>query len=315
MFVSHRRGLGGRTDAAPDPETFLVSRLRCIGPGSAVEPLCSSRSAPSVREGWKPDGRRWLIGWFQVALAMPGRRHSRPRFEPGFPGRGAGRLDRRHGRLPRISLDATPVPIRAPRFFVSFSGVTGLWLCVMIYGAYLWCLTLPYYRTLGVMMSLLVLAVAFLAWSALVTGNSRRGLVTLFVIAVGLKLVHWGYYVPEWNYRHSQGPWACDSLSGCPQRWTLYTFHDWPPDLVFFTKRRVRQLRSPHYLEYQPGPESKYVLLQPSDWKTGPGPLRRSPWSRSFRINRRTERVLARTAGTLPRASDRSPKAQPETAI
>ena len=25
---------------------------------------------------------------------------------------------------------------------------------------------------------------------------------------IGLKLAHWGYYVPEWNYRNSQGPWG-----------------------------------------------------------------------------------------------------------
>ena len=38
--------------------------------------------------------------------------------------------------------------------------------------------------------------------------GTLRGLATLFVMAVGLKLAAWGYYVPEWNYRQSQGPWA-----------------------------------------------------------------------------------------------------------
>ena len=35
-------------------------------------------------------------------------------------------------------------------FFVLFAGVTGIWLCVMSYGCYIWSLNLPYYRTLGV---------------------------------------------------------------------------------------------------------------------------------------------------------------------
>ncbi len=121
------------------------------------------------------------------------------------------------------------------------------------------------------------------------------------VIAVALKLVHWGYYVPEWNYRDSQGPWGRAIGQWVPRRWTLYTFHDWPADLAFFMKRPVRQLRSPQYLEYQAGPASKFVLLQalgirelaqirPAD----------HAWSRSSSINRADERVLARTAGPVP---------------
>jgi hypothetical protein len=185
-------------------------------------------------------------------------------------------------------------------FLGLFSGVTALWLCVMSYGAYICMMSFSYYRPLGVVMSLLVLVVAYLAWSVLATRNCRRGLVTLFLIAAGIKLVHWGYYVPEWNYRYSQGPWARAIAQWMPRRWTLYTLHDWPADLAFFTKRRVRQLRSPHYLEYEPGPESKYVLLLRSElenWPTSAPPI---SVVAKFQDQWASERYLARTPGLLP---------------
>ena len=145
-------------------------------------------------------------------------------------------------------------------FFIVFGCVLGLWLAVMLYGSYIWNLVMPFYRPLGIIMSIIAIGVAILGWSALETRNSRRGLVSLMVIAVALKLVHWGYYVPEWNYRYSQGPWGRAISQWVPKRWALYTFHDWPPDLAFFMKRPVRQLRSPT-LSGIPGGPAKQVCV------------------------------------------------------
>jgi len=275
--------------------------LGVLALGLPWSPFALLALAPSVREGWKLDGRRWLNGWFQVALAsliagtlVPGlSQASRVVALAGWTIGTAACLESAWTRIVSRSVGRA--------FFGLFSGVTGLWLCVMIYGTYIWCLSLPYYRTLGVMMSLLVLAVAYLAWLALATRSSRLGLVTLFVMAVGLKLVHWGYYVPEWNYRYSQGPWARAIAQWMPRRWTLYTFHDgWPADLAFFTKRRVRQLRSPHYLEYQTGPESKYVLLQPAELENWPRSAPPISVVAKFLDQAAEERFLARTPGILP---------------
>ena len=93
---------------------------------------------------------------------------------------------------------------------------------------------------------------------------------TLVLIAIGLKFAYSFYYVPEWNYRYSQGPWARAIAQWVPRRWTLYVLHEWPADLEFFTKRTVRQLHSPHFLEHQGDNLAKFVLLLPSEFENWP---------------------------------------------
>jgi hypothetical protein len=280
------------------PSWFLGLSLLALGlPWSPIGLVALS---PSARESWKPEGRRWLKGWFQVGLAA---------FIAGtlVPGLGHASLLVVFAAWTILSAAClAPVWTRilsgsARRaFFVLFAGVSALWLCIMIYGAAIWCLSFTFYRTLGIPMCLLIIAVAWLAWSALVTGNSRRGLVTLFVIAIALKLVHWGYYVPEWNYRYSQGPWARAIAQWMPRKWTLYTLHDWPADLAFFTKRRVRQLQSAHFLQYQGGAESKYVLLLPSELENWPKSAPPVTVVARFLDQSADKRYLARTDGYLP---------------
>ena len=92
-----------------------------------------------------------------------------------------------------------------------------------------------------------------------------------------------------------------------PRRWTIYTIHEWPPDLAFFTKRSVRQLYSPHFLEYQPGNLSKFVLLLPTEfdnWPTSAPPI---TLVAKFLDASAGERILARTAGRLPLPPGRDP--------
>ena len=101
-------------------------------------------------------------------------------------------------------------------YFLFFSAIMALWLVVMIYGAFVCIATMPYYRTLGIVVGLTIPVVAVLGWLTLSQGNTRRGLVTLMLMAIVLKLAHGGFYVPEWNYRWSQGPWGARSASGFP---------------------------------------------------------------------------------------------------
>jgi len=292
------------------PDWSLALGTLTIGlPWSPFVLLAFSRS---VRESWKPDGRPWLFGWLQVRVAcliagtiIPGlSQASRAVALAGLSVVVAASLE-----------SAWTRKLTGPTFktfFIAFSGIAVVWLTVMIYGCYLWTLTAPFYRPLGVVMTLVSAGVAILAWSSLETGNTRRGLATLFVMAVGLKLAAWGYYVPEWNYRDSQGPWSRAFARWVPPKWTIYTFHDWTPDLMFFTKRAVRQLPGPRHLEYQPRPESKYVLLQASEFENWPEDAPPITVVARFQDQSCGERVLARTHGNLPLGyrSD-SPKPNP----
>jgi hypothetical protein len=280
------------------PSWFVA--LTVLALGLPWSPFALMGLLPSVRQGWNADARRWLNGWFQVVLAcliagtiVPG--VCRASLVVALAGLAV---------LAAACLEAvwTEVVSRSGGrvFFALFSGVTALWLCIVIYGTYICCLTLSYYRTLGVVLGLVANGVVYLGWTALHCRSYRRGLVTLFVMALGLKLAHWGYYVPEWNYRISQGPWARAIAQWMPKRWTLYTLHEWPADLAFFTKRQVRQLPSPHHLEYQKGPESKFVLLLPEELENWPRSAPPISVVAKFEDQWAGERFLARTAGMLP---------------
>ena len=108
-----------------------------------------------------------MIGWFQAAVAslIAGS------VVPGLA------TPARIVILAAISLGAAAVWMphgskffparRSARFFVLFSVMTGAWLCVMMYGTYIWNLCLAYYRVLGIGMSLFIVGVAALCWLTL----------------------------------------------------------------------------------------------------------------------------------------------------
>jgi hypothetical protein len=280
------------------PDWSLAWGVILLGlPWSPFGLLASSRA---LRGAWPADGRAWVAGWLQAALACLIAGTLVPGLSP------AARAVALAGLLvgAAAGLEAawagTIGPAARRTFFLLFSALLATWLTAMISGCFLWNITMPYYRTLGVVMGVVVLAVTFLGWSTLATGNPRRGLITLILLAIGLKLVHWGYYAPEWNYRLSQGPWGRAIGQWVPRKWPLYTFHDWPADLAFFIGRPVRQLRSPRFLTYLPGSESRYVLLLTSEfdnWPLHAPPI--SPVAR-FQDPSGSERILARTPGRLP---------------
>ena len=192
-------------------------------------------------------------------------------------------------------------------FVVVFGIVIGLWLCVMIYGS-LRLEPVPC-RTIGrsgVVMTLLVLAVAFLGWSALETRNSRRGLVTLVLIAVGLKLAHWGYYVPEWNYRYSQGPWARAIAQWIPRK--MDPLH--LPRLaarpgVLHEAARAAVAAAPTTWNTSRAATASLCCCFPSEFENWPAPPRRSRWSPSFRTSRPES-----ASWLAPRPTSASPRAE-----
>jgi hypothetical protein len=287
------------------PAWFLGLGAFALGlPFSPFVALVLFRSA---RAGQAPEARTWLIGWFQVAIAsliagsvVPGLAN---------PARVIVLAAIAIGAATGLAVLRKPTlsPPAVRTFFVLFSLVIGAWLCIMMYGSYIWNLCLAYYRVLGISISILIIVVAGLCWLALANRRFGVALGTLVLISIGLKVVYWGYYVPEWNYRYSQGPWARAIAQWVPRRWTLYTMHDWPPDLAFFTKRSVRQLYSPQYLEYQPGNLSKFVLLLPAEFENWPTSAPPITLVARFQDASAGERILARTAGRLPLPPGRDP--------
>ncbi len=281
--------------------------LGVLALGLPFSPFAFLVLGQSARDGWSPDAKKWLFGWFQVGLAslIAGS------VVPGLAGPARVVVLAGVAIASAAALDAVRKRSLSPSagrvFFVLFSLVIGTWLCVMMYGTYIWNLCLAYYRVLGIAMSLLIIMVAVLCWLALASRNVGVALAALLLIAVGLKLVYWGYYVPEWNYRYSQGPWARAIAQWIPRKWTLYTIHDWPPDLAFFTKRTVRQLHSPHFVKIERGGPCKFLLLLPAEfenWPSSAPPL--TPVAR-FQDASSSERILARTPGRVPLPPGRDP--------
>jgi hypothetical protein len=274
--------------------------LSVLALGLPWSPFISLALSRATRSAWTPECRSWVVGWIQVAgaSAIAGT------LVPGMSA--AARVVVLAGLAvgSAVSLDAAwlnSLSQDGRRWYLALCTIVSVqWLSVMTCGSFVWCVALPFYRTLGIVMVFVVLAVAILTWWTLASADCRRALLMLTLIAIGLKLAHWGYYVPEWNYRHSQGPWARAIAQWLPRKWTLYTFHDWPPDLAFFMKRPVRQLRSPHFLQYESGPESKFLLLLPSERDNWPDSALPISVVATFQDAHGAQRVLARTPGALP---------------
>jgi hypothetical protein len=138
--------------------------------------------------------------------------------------------------------------------------------------------------------------VAVVSW---LTNQVRGSLFAIVALAVFLKIAHAGYYVPEWNYRRSQGPWGRAIGQWIPPNWPIYTTHAWNPDLAFAIGRPVRQLVSAHHLEYQQG-EAKFVLLLESEFENWPANAQPLQKVATLLDEFGSTRIVARTAGELP---------------
>jgi hypothetical protein len=184
------------------------------------------------------------------------------------------------------------------RGFLALAGaVVVFWVALVNLAGIFLASAVPYYRGIALVLIGLSLPIGLVCVVSLFRGDVRRGLLALTAVAVCLKLAHWGYYVPEWNYRHSQGPWGRAIGQWVVPEWPIYTVHAWPTALAFATEHPVCQLRHPKSLAYQDGPTPRFVLLFASEfehWPRGAPPLVKVA---TFQDDRGAARVLARTAG------------------
>jgi hypothetical protein len=280
------------------PDWWLGLKILVLGlPFSPLALLTTSRC---VRERQEPHCRHIAVGWLQIAVAfllagtiIPGlSRHA------GVPALA--------GVLVAAALVAQTAWLRLPssltrRALLSIAFGLGLvWLMVLMYESYVSLLVFPYYRVIG--LCALVLGVPFfvLVWNAVERSDTRRAVAAMMILAASLKLVHWGYYVPEWNYRHGQGPWGRAIGQWLLPGWTIHTFFDWPEDLAFAIGRPIRRLATPRHLTYEvKAGQSEHVLLLESEFEHWPEDAPRLIKVASFLDASGQRRVLARTHGVL----------------
>ncbi len=237
-----------------------------LGLGLPWSPIALLGFSTKVRDRWSAQGRPYAVGWGQVALASLVAGTIIPGLAP------AARMTAIAGVAVVAAacwdaILAGPLATGARRWFHGSSLTVALgWSAgVLIWGGYL-AVAVGYYRGTAVVLICLAIAVAIVAASASCLGDRWGTLAAMILVAISLKLTHWGYYVPEWNYRHSQGPWGRAIGQWVPPRTNLYVLDAWPPDLVFAIGKPVRQVASPLLLPDQPGPSPKFVLLTKQEY-------------------------------------------------
>jgi len=279
------------------PAWLLIPGVLALGlPWTPFAALTAGRS---VRDGWPAQGRALVIGWLQVAGAclLAGT------LIPGLAGA---------AKVPALAGLAVAAGACCERMLVGGVGVGprrwffGATLVLLFLwtglatgaGGYL-AAAVPYYRAVCVTLIALAIPAAGLAVWAAARGDGRKAFLAVFALAVFLKVAHWGYYVPEWNYRRSQGPWGRAVGQWVPPRWTIYTAHTWGADFAFATGHPVRQLVSAQHLAYEPA-GAKFVLLLASEFENWPSQAPPLTKVASFQDEYGGSRVLARTEGPLP---------------
>jgi len=273
--------------------------LEVLAASLPLGPLAVLAISRPLRERWSGPGRPMMAGWVQASLACV----VAGTIVPGLAQ--AARVPVLAGLLMTagLGLDAAwsrGLTQKAGRACLGVTlGLLLVWLMCVMYGSYVSLLVFPYYRPVGIAVLLLSLPAFVLGWLSMESGNTRRAMVALALLALCVKLVHWGYYVPEWNYRHGQGPWGRAIGQWVLPNWPLYTFHDWPADLALATSRPVRQLRTPQHLAYPVTSEAHHVLLQESEFENWPATAPRLIKVTTFQDNHGETRVLARTEGVL----------------
>jgi hypothetical protein len=273
--------------------------LEVIGLGLPFSPLALLALYPPLRQLWSGPCRQLVAGWSQATIAcaiagtiVPGLSQSaRVPVLAGILMAAAAGID--------VAWTCSLRPA-VRRVFLAFAfGLVVLWLMILVYGGYLWLMVFPYYRPVGISALLLGVPVLVLGWRSISTSSCRRAVLSMVFLTVSLKLVHWGYYVPEWNYRHGQGPWGRAIGQWLLPNWAVYTFHDWPPDLAVAIGRPVRQLRTPQHLAFEGSGQSRHVLLLESEFEHWPQSAPHLLKVATFHDQEGGRRVLARTPGVL----------------
>jgi len=262
-------------------------------------PFASLIASRMIRQGWTPSQRSWVVGWLQVAgvATVAGSL---------IPGMAACATIAAFGALAVVSaavLDRILGGNASPatnRLFVALAFATVLvWALLTIpLGGYL-AAAVSYYRQTAVLLLTLTIGTMLLSMAALGERQVRWAFGALVAVACMLKLVHAGIYVPERNYRLSEGPWGRAIGQWVPPNWPIYTFHSWSTDLAFATDRPVRQLPDPKLLQFKPKDRPHYVLLLRPEFDHWPESAPKIQKIRSFLDQRGNERILARTEGEV----------------
>jgi len=279
--------------------------LVVLGLGLPWAPFALLARSGALREGWGDPGRPLVIGWLQVAGAslilgtiVPGLASAA--LGPALAGLAvvAGAC---WDRIWESEATLAPGP---RRWAIGLAlGLSGTWLAVVLgWGGYVG-FAIAYYRSTMIGAALVSLAGFLMALRAARLGRARWALGAVVAVSVALKLVHWGYYIPEWNYRVGAGPWGRAIGQWVPERHPIYVLHAWPADLAYAINRPVRQLANPRHLDFQPGQGSKFVLLQDSEyaeylhWSDGwPRLLKVAEFQDELGLSRR---ILTRTDAPL----------------
>jgi hypothetical protein len=260
-------------------------------------PLVVLAACRSVRDGWSPQGRALIVGWLQVAGACLVAGTVIPGLAP------AARVP----ALAGLAVTAAAVADRiwtgtiagVPKwFFLTIATlITAAWIGLVVVGGIFLASAVPYYRAVAIVLILASLLIGLVGINALLRADPRRGLIALAAVAVCLKIAHVSYYVPEWNYRRSQGPWGRAISQWVVPLWPIYTLHAWPHDLALATEHPFRQLHHPKQLAYQPGSDPKFVLLLQSEFEHWPDEAPPLVKVAILQDERGASRVVARTTG------------------
>jgi hypothetical protein len=273
--------------------------LAVLALGMPWIPFTAFLAHRDLREAWTDDGRRFVIGWLQVAgvallagTVVPGMASSAtlPALLGGAVGAAAA-LDR---------LIAAPVSTTLRRAFLGVClAIVLVWAAIVLpAGGYL-AAAVSYYRPISVVLIVLAILTALLATNACWRGNPRWAFAAVLAVACWIKVVHWGIYVPEWNYRLGQGVWGRAIGQWVLPNWPVNTFHTWSEDLAFATGHPIRQLPDPLVLTVQKHTRPVYVLLTASEFEHWPADAPRLIKVRALEDERGEERVIAHTEGDL----------------
>jgi hypothetical protein len=271
--------------------------LGVLGLGLPWSPVALLGLSPRVRDGWLATGRPYVAGWGQVALASL----AAGTVVPGLAS--SARMTAIAG-LAVVAAACWETILAAPiagwprRWFHASSLVVALgWSGGLLVWAGYVSVASGYYRATAIVLICLAIATLVVAASASILGDRKGTLAAMVLVAVSLKLAHWGHHVPEWNYRHGQGPWGRAIGQWVPPRTNLYVLDAWPADLAFAIGKPVRQAVSPIALPDLPGPSPKFVLLTASEYENW-----QDTWPKLVLVARFGDeygggRVLARTDG------------------
>lgn len=264
-------------------------------------PLAVLAAMPSFRGGLDPAGRRVLSDWAKIGGAgllagtlMPGMASSGVMMmSVGLVMCAAPALDRMW--VGRVDASAKRTATSLALLMAMVVGALAVYS-----GAYL-AAAQPYYRFAGIVLIGLGTLAALVALDSAWAGSTRGAVRSLILVALIVKVGHFGYYMPEMNYRFSKGPWGRAVGQYVPPGRPIYTLHEISPALALATEHPVHRLREEIFLMDRPGSGPKYILLTDAEFEHWPDRAPKIRKVRTFQDEYGGVRVLARSEGPLTR--------------